>query len=142
MARTTAAKAVTVKIPPHKTPVGRWCLFSGCDSTTGICRMCEPETDAEIIAALPLRARPALYLDHANSVSNTGKLLVLEAPEDPDEGDGIIGLAMDAADGWYLGCIECGTEVEEADSGMCLPCRQDAAWNDQEQLYAQEQPEV
>jgi hypothetical protein len=48
MARTTAAKAVTVKIPQHKTPDGRWCLFSGCDSTTGICRMCEPEPPSDV----------------------------------------------------------------------------------------------
>ena len=33
----------TVKIPQHRTPGGFWCRFSGCDSYSGICRMCEPE---------------------------------------------------------------------------------------------------
>src|ERR1700722_15740845 len=86
---------------------------------------------AEIIAALPLRPRPALSLPPPNSASNTGALLVLEAPEDPDEGDGIIGLALHDDDGWYLGCIKCSDKIEEADSGMCQSCRQDAEWNEQ-----------
>jgi hypothetical protein len=33
----------TVKIPQHNTPQGTWCRFSGCDSKSGICRMCEPD---------------------------------------------------------------------------------------------------
>jgi hypothetical protein len=32
-----------VKIPQHNTPSGTWCRSSGCDSTSGVCRMCEPD---------------------------------------------------------------------------------------------------
>ena len=39
----TAAGTGTVKIPQHKTSQGTWCRFSGCDSKSGICRMCAPE---------------------------------------------------------------------------------------------------
>lgn len=49
---------------------------------------------AEIIAALPLRQRPGLYIDPAPEAS--GNLTVLERDEDPDDGPAksIIGLAV------------------------------------------------
>lgn len=51
--------ATTVKIPQHNTPRGTWCQFSGCDSTTGICRMCapEPSLSEREIAALAVLGR-------------------------------------------------------------------------------------
>ncbi len=91
---------------------------------------------AEILAALPLRQRPSLYIDAGTDES--GHLLILEASTDPeDDSEGIIGLAIRDEDdgGWYLGCITCKQEIGEADSGMCRPCRQDAEWQDQ-QCYA------
>jgi len=92
---------------------------------------------AQILAALPLRPRPGLYIDLAPD--ETGHLLVLERTGDPEEGDGITGLAIRGEDGWYLGCIGCRAEIGEADSGMCRPCRLDAEW--QELQYAQWQEE-
>jgi hypothetical protein len=65
--------------------------------------------------------------------------VVLDRADDPEEGDGIIGLAILGEDGWYLGCITCEQEIEEADSGMCQPCRQDAAWRDEQDRASQEQ---
>jgi hypothetical protein len=32
-----------MKIPQHNTPSGRWCRFSGSNSTSGVCWMCEPD---------------------------------------------------------------------------------------------------
>lgn len=32
-----------MRIPQHSRPDGQWCPFSGCDSASGICRMCEPD---------------------------------------------------------------------------------------------------
>ena len=87
---------------------------------------------AGIIAALPLRPRPGLYIDQAPD--ETGHLLVLEEPADP-----IIGLAIRGEDGWYLGCIECCGEIEEADSGMCRPCRADLAYEDE--MYVRNAPD-
>jgi len=87
-----------------------------------------PDSDA-ILAALPLRQRPALYIDAGTD--ETGHLLILEASADPEDGsEGIIGLAVKDGDGWYLGCITCKQEIEEADSGMCRPCREDAEYQD------------
>jgi hypothetical protein len=42
------------KIPQHNAARGSWCRFSGCDSLSGICRMCEPDPSlsAREIAAL------------------------------------------------------------------------------------------
>jgi rRNA maturation endonuclease Nob1 len=61
---------------------------------------------------------------------------------DPDPEDygssAIIGLAVDGADGWYLGCITCQREIDEADSGMCQRCRQEAAFQEQQHLAGQE----
>ena len=84
--------------------------------------------EAEILAVLPLRPRPALYLV---PVPRSGDLMVQERGRE-GEGDAIIGLAVHDPDGWYLGCIECRAEIEEADSGMCRPCRQDRAIRDEE----------
>jgi hypothetical protein len=50
----------TVKIPQHNRPDGSWCPFSGCDSISGICRMCEPSpalSDRETAALLALDGR-------------------------------------------------------------------------------------
>lgn len=95
--------------------------------------------DAAIIAALRLRPRPGLYIDHD---SRREQLLVLEEPSDPEDGGAIIGLALpDGAGGWYLGCITCQGDIEEADAGMCLPCREDAAWRDEQQRASQDQAE-
>jgi hypothetical protein len=85
---------------------------------------------AEILTALPLRPRPALCIDPGRD--ETGHLLVLEKAGDPDEGDGIIGLAIRDECGWYLACIVCCGEIEEADSGMCRACRLDAEWQEAE----------
>ncbi len=41
------------------------------------------------------------------------------------------GLAIHSEDGWHLGCIGCRDEIEEADSGMCRPCRLDTEWREQ-----------
>lgn len=38
---------MTIKIPDHKTPGGTWCRSSGCDSLSGICWMCEPDSAAD-----------------------------------------------------------------------------------------------
>ena len=84
---------------------------------------------ADILAALPLRQRPGLYVEAATDES--GHLLILEASTDPeDDSEGIIGLAVKGDDGWYLGCITCKQEIEEADSGMCRDCREDAEYQD------------
>ncbi len=83
---------------------------------------------AAILAALPLRPRPGLCVDPGQD--ETGHLVVLDRADDPEEGDGIIGLAILGEDGWYLGCITCEQEIEEADSGMCRSCRQDAEWHE------------
>jgi hypothetical protein len=84
---------------------------------------------AKILAALPLRQRPDLYVDAGTDES--GHLLILEASSDPeDDSEGIIGLAVRDDDGWYLGCITCLQVIKEADSGMCRGCREDADYQD------------
>jgi hypothetical protein len=37
----------TVPIPRHDTPRGVWCRFSGADSLSGICWMCQPGSAAD-----------------------------------------------------------------------------------------------
>jgi hypothetical protein len=97
------------------------------------------EEDAAIIAALPLRPRPGLYLDRDDTRDD---LLVLEDPTGPEDADAIIGLAVpDGQGGFYLGCITCRGEIDEADAGMCQPCREDEAWRDQQHQTSQVQPE-
>jgi hypothetical protein len=97
------------------------------------------EEDAAIIAALPLRARPGLYLDRDDARDD---LLVLEDPSGPEDAGAIIGLALpDGPGGWYLGCITCRDEIEEADAGMCRPCREDEAWRDQQYQASQDRAE-
>ena len=94
---------------------------------------------AEIIAALRLRPRPGLHVD--SGTDETGHLVILEESADPlDAGvaDAIVGLAIREEDGWYLGCTECQAEIEEADGGMCRPCREDLAFQEQQILDAQE----
>ncbi len=89
--------------------------------------------ESDIIAALPLRPRPALYLELAQprGALRPGDVLTILERGGPEEGDAIIGLAIRDDDGsWYLGCIECRGGIEEADSGMCKPCRQDLAAQD------------
>jgi len=85
---------------------------------------------AEILAALPLRQRPGLYIDPRPD--GNGNLTVLDRDEDPDEGpaESIVGLAIRDERGWYLGCIGCRAEIEEASGGMCRPCREDRAHED------------
>lgn len=94
------------------------------------------EEDAVIIAALPLRPRPGLYLDHDDT---SGRLLILEFPEDPEDGSAIIGLAIpDGKGGHYLGCTGCGEKIAEEAAGMCQWCRQDIAWRDEQDRAAYE----
>ena len=57
--------------------------------------------------------------------------VVLEAAEsagDPEAGDAIIGLAVHQGDSYYLGCITCHADIEEAEGGMCGQCREDLAF--------------
>jgi hypothetical protein len=98
-----------------------------------------PINEAAILAALPLRPRPGLYTEPAQG--KVGTFLILEEPSDPEHqgADAIIGLAVPGIlGGWYLGCITCQAEINEADSGMCLPCRQDEAWHDEQRRASQE----
>jgi hypothetical protein len=94
---------------------------------------------SEIIAALPLRQRPGLYIDPAPDAR--GNLTVMERYEDPDDGPGesIVGLAARSEDGWYLGCIRCRAEIDEAAGGMCRPCRKDLAREDL--MHVRDEPE-
>jgi hypothetical protein len=94
---------------------------------------------AAIVAALPLRPRAGLYIGPAPDTS--GNLTVLERDEDPDDGSGesIVGLAIRGDDGWYLGCIGCRDGISEADGGMCRPCREDLARQDQ--MYLRDEPD-
>jgi hypothetical protein len=99
--------------------------------------MAEDKQEQIIIAALPLRSRPGLYIDPSPRADSA--LLILEEPSDPEDygADAIIGLAVpDGNGGWYLGCTECHGEIAEEDSGMCQPCRQDAAWHDEQDRAA------
>lgn len=94
---------------------------------------------ASILAALPLRPRPELYVEDA--IDESGHLLILESatPEALEEGDDsevIIGLAVHDENGWYLGCVTCKQEIAEEDSGMCAGCRSDAAFD--QQFYAED----
>lgn len=86
---------------------------------------------AEIIAALPIRQRPGLYLHPKPDAK--GNMTVLDRGEDPDDGpvESIVGLALRDELGWYLGCIECDGEIGEEDGGMCRPCREDRAYLEQ-----------
>lgn len=79
---------------------------------------------AVIIAALPLRQRPTLYI--SPEPDRRGRLIILDS-HDPEAGDALIGLAIpDGQGGWYLGCIECAAEITETDSlAMCAPCREE-----------------
>src|SRR5262245_12103218 len=92
---------------------------------------------AEIIAALPLRHRPGLYIDPGPD--GNGNLTVMERYDDPAEGrvELIVGLAIRDENRWYLGCIRCRAEIGEADSGMCRPCREDLACEDLEYTRAE-----
>ena len=101
------------------------------------------EEDAAIIAALHLRPRPGLYIDR-DDINEL--LLVLEEGSGPQDDCGaagaIVGLALsDGLGGWYLGCIRCHGEIEEPDGGMCRPCREDEAWQDQQCQASQDQAE-
>jgi hypothetical protein len=91
---------------------------------------------AKILAALSLATRASLRIQ----ADRAGDLVVLaeEAAEEEDEAaTWIVGLALhDPRDGWYLGCVTCKDQIEESDSGMCLPCRRDAAADDAEQPAA------
>lgn len=87
-----------------------------------------PAREAEILASLPLRQRPELYIAHPPGAE--GLLTIMERGTAEAEGvDGIVGLALnDDADGnWYLGCVVCSDQIEESDAGVCKPCRQDLA---------------
>lgn len=85
---------------------------------------------AEILASLPLRPRPGLYLEPSHGQTRVA-FLILEGASDPGDGDGIIGLAVPGENGgWYLGCIGCSGEITEEDSGMCQSCRRNAELDD------------
>jgi hypothetical protein len=95
---------------------------------------------AQIVAALPLRRRSGLYV-HPEPDSK-GSLTILDRCEDASDGpsESIVGLALhDDEQGWYLGCIECRGEIEEADGGMCRPCREDLDRKDL--AYIPDEPE-
>jgi hypothetical protein len=94
---------------------------------------------AEILAALPLRERPGLYI--AAEPDRMGRLTILDRGQDPDDGpvESIVGLAIPNGPGWYLACTECAGEIDEADGGMCRPCRQDMAARAQD--YLADEPE-
>jgi hypothetical protein len=102
-------------------------------------QIAHPES-AAILAALPLHPRPGLYV--AAEPDAKGSLTVLECAPDDGAGDAICGLAVrdeDAVeDGWYLGCITCRAEIEEADAGMCRLCREDATWQEQQRVPPEE----
>lgn len=85
---------------------------------------------AEILAALQLGQQACLYVKPDPGAG--GDLTVLGGRDDPDEGpvEWIVGLAIRDRDGWYLGCIDCRGEIDEADSGMCRPCRERHARED------------
>jgi hypothetical protein len=95
---------------------------------------------AAILAALPLRQRPGLYI--AAEPDSKGRLTILDRVQDPDDGpvESIVGLAIpDGRGGWYLACTDCDGEIDEADGGVCLPCRQDMAARAQD--YLADEPE-
>jgi len=85
---------------------------------------------AGILAALQLLQPASLYIEPDPGAE--GDLTVLGRREDPDEGpvEWIVGLAIRDQDGWYLGCIDCRGEIDEADSGMCRPCHEQRARQD------------
>ena len=85
---------------------------------------------AEILAALQLRQQARLYVKPDPGAG--GDLTVLGQGDEPDEGpvEWIVGLAIRDQDGWYLGCIDCRGEINEADSGICQPCRERHARED------------
>jgi hypothetical protein len=87
---------------------------------------------AEILATLPLRPRKGLCINLNQAPAADGALLITELHPDPEQGDdAIIGLAVpDRNGGWYLGCTGCHGEIAEEDSGMCQPCRENAALDD------------
>lgn len=89
-----------------------------------------------ILAVLPLHPRPGLYINPEPDAK--GNLTVLELDADGDQGEAICGLAVRGDDGWYLGCIECRAEIEESGAGMCRPCREDAAWLEQQRVPPEE----
>jgi hypothetical protein len=90
-----------------------------------------------ILDQLPVTARPGVYLEPQSD----GTLAVLEesgAPEDAGSA-AILGVAtQDGAGRWYLGCQTCKAEISEADSGMCVPCRQDLELRDRDRQAADE----
>lgn len=94
---------------------------------------------AEILAALPLRVRPGLYIQPEPDVR--GNLTVLDRDDDHDDSaaEAIVGLAIRDQCGWYLGCIDCRAEIEEADGGMCRPCREELARKDL--VHIRDEPE-
>ena len=91
---------------------------------------------AAILAALDLATRASLRIE----VDAAGDLVVLAEQADEEEPETwIVGLALhDPEDGWYLGCITCKAGIEECDSAMCQPCRENAAAADAEQRAAAE----
>lgn len=90
-----------------------------------------PDEQREILAALPVRDRARLYLQR-DSVS--GKIFVLEKPDDLEDGDADVGVASpgEAAGTWFLACIDCGAEITETDAGMCETCRDERAREDEQ----------
>jgi hypothetical protein len=88
----------------------------------------------EILTALGIN-RPGAYVEAAPD--RRGNFLIVEVTEDSaDTGDAILGVAMPEVDGWDLGCMTCGDGLDIADAGMCEPCREDAAWQDQQEADA------
>jgi hypothetical protein len=102
-----------------------------------------PESET-IIAALPLPQQRGLYvewppgwgIDELRADLRRSDYLILE-----EGSGGIFGRAIAGENGtWYLGCIECRSEIAKEDAGMCGACRQDLAHKDEQDRLAYEAP--
>jgi hypothetical protein len=98
---------------------------------------CEPDpalaaaASAKILAALPLRLRPGLAAEPVPG--RPGEAVIVERSGDPEDAGVILGLAVhDSGDNWLLACVGCREEIDEADAGMCQPCREECARRDSE----------
>lgn len=97
-----------------------------------------PDT-ARILKAIGLGDRPGLYVQAGPAT--VGHLTILQTTDDPEDGEAIVGLAVQQGDDWYLGCINCEGDIKPDDAGMCEACRVDAALREQETSGAYETDE-
>lgn len=89
----------TVKIPRHSTERGTWCRMSGCDSTSGICRLCEPEPrlserERAALAALAADGTPMIGPCLAGAMSAAGRETTNSAAHQAGAGLARKGLAI------------------------------------------------